>query len=215
MAKLYLADTEQINDDSASALLHLLPEKRRLRIGRMKNEDARRLSIAAGCLLLYALRCAGLPDTAAVSHTDQGKPYLPDYPSFHFNLSHSGIWSACAVGSEELGADIQKAVSVTESVRQRCFAASELRWLESLPDKDRAAGFCRIWSLKEALLKAEGKGLRRWPADIQVLDEQGRICRADHVFREFSVPGYAAAVCCRREHIEEQPQIVDLHELPC
>ena len=215
MAKLYLANTERINDDAASELLHQLPEERRLRISCMKNGDAQRLSLAAGALLLYALRCAGLPDTAAVSHTEQGKPFFPDYPSFHFNLSHSGIWAACAVGGEELGADIQKIVSVIGSVRNRCLALSELRWLDSLDENHRDAGFCRVWSLKEALLKAEGKGLRRWPGEIQILDEQGRICRSDRVFREFHIPGYTVAVCCLNECIEEQPQIVDLQDLLC
>lgn len=215
MAKLYLANTEQINDEAASALLPLLPAERQLRISRMSSKEARLLSIAAGGLLLYALRCAGLPDTAAVSYTDHGKPCFPGHPAFHFNLSHSGNWAACAVGGEDLGADVQKIVGVTEMVRVRCLASSELRWLESLAEKDRAAGFCRIWSLKEALLKADGKGLRQRPGDIQVLDGQGRICRSDHVFREFHIPGYAAAVCCRSEYIEEQPQIIDLQDLLC
>ena len=213
MVKLYLTSTEQINDHTAEALLPLLSDDRIRRISRIEDKEARLRSIAAGLLLLYARLCAGLPHQAAVSYSDQGKPYFPDHPGFHFNLSHSGSWAACAVGGEEVGADIQKIVSVSESVRKRCLTPSELNWLESLTEKDRAAGFCRVWSLKEALLKAEGKGLRLWPGDIQVLDGQGRISISDHVFREFAIPGYAAAVCSRREYIEEQPQIVDLQDL--
>lgn len=210
MAKLYLANTEQMNDEAANALLKLLPSERQLRIDRMKKNESRLLSIAAGGLLLYAQRCAGLPDSATVSYTEQGKPYLPEYPLFHFNLSHSGNMAACAVGDRELGADIQKIVSVSEAVRERCLAPAERHWLESMPEKDWASGFCRIWSLKEALFKADCKGLNMRPGDIQILDGQGRICRSDHDFREFHIPGYAAAVCCNNEYIDEQLRIIDL-----
>lgn len=211
MAKLYLAQIEQMDNDLAKALLPLLPPYRRQQISRTADPGARRLLLLTGGLLRYALRCAGLPEGATVSRRKQGKPYLPDHPQFCFSLSHSGVRAACAVAAEEVGADIQRVVSPGRLVRERCLSPTELRWLESLPKRKQDAGFCRIWSLKEALLKAEGCGLRGRIEQLAVLDEQGRICCCDHVFREFFLDGYTAAVCCRREGIEERAQSVDLH----
>ena len=210
MAKLYLADTEQIDAGLAAALKPLLPETRQQRISSSPSEQLRRLNIAAGGLLLYAMRESGLPDDTVVARTENGKPYAPEYPGFCFSLSHSGLWAACAVGSEDLGADIQRIVSVKRQVQERCLAAAELVWLDGLPEAERDAAFCRLWSLKEAYLKATGSGLLDYPSLVQVVDEQGSISCCGYKFREYPIPGYAAAVCCRQEEIDQQALTVDL-----
>ena len=213
MAKLYLASTEQIDADLTASLMPLLPAARQQRISNSSSEQVRRLNIAAGGLLLYAMREAGLPDAAEIDRTEEGKPFFPKYPGFCFSLSHSGLWAACAVGSEELGVDIQKTVSVKRWVQERCLADAERVWLDGLPEAERDAAFCRLWSLKEAYLKALGSGLRSYPSQVQVVDEQGRISRCDYVFQGFPMPGYAAAVCCRQELIDPQAVAVDLRSL--
>ena len=213
MAILYLASTEQLDDGLNVALIPLLPAARQRRINNSPSEQVRRLNIAAGGLLLFAMREAGLPDAAEISLTEKGKPYFAEYPDFHFSLSHSGIWAACAVGGEELGVDIQKTVSVKRQMQERCLYDAERVWLDSLPDTERDAAFCRLWSLKEALLKAKGCGLSIRPDQVQVTDAQGRISCDGFHFREFSLSGYAVAVCCRQESIEPQARSVDLRSL--
>ena len=213
MAKLYLASIEQIDADLTAALTPLLPAARQQRINDSPSEQVRRLNIAAGGLLLYAMRKADLPDAAETDRTEEGKPFFPEYPGFCFSLSHSGFWAACAVGSEELGVDIQKTVSVKRQVQERCLADAERVWLDGLPEAERDAAFCRLWSLKEAYLKALGSGLRYYPSQVQVVDEQGRISSCGYVFQEFPMTGYAAAVCCRKGPIDPQAVAVDLHSL--
>ena len=66
MAKLYLASTEQIDAGLAAALTPLLPAARQQRINNSPSEQIRRLNIAAGGLLLHAMREAGLPETARI-----------------------------------------------------------------------------------------------------------------------------------------------------
>ena len=213
MAKLYLASTEQIDTDLAAALTPLMPAARQQRISNSSSVQVRRLNIVAGGLLLYAMREAGLPDATKIDRTEEGKPFFPEYPGFYFSLSHSGIWAACAVGSNDLGVDIQKTVSVKRQVQERCLSAAERTWLDGLPESERDAAFCRLWSLKEAYLKALGSGLRSCPSHVEVVDEQGRISCCGYVFREFPISGYAAAVCCQQEEIDPQAVAVDLHSL--
>ena len=37
----------------------------------------------------------------------KGKPFLPEYPGVHMNLSHSGRYVACAIGEGAVGVDIE------------------------------------------------------------------------------------------------------------
>ena len=209
MVRLYLAKADQIDDKTAQALLPLLPAERRQANGIIAQRSLQ-LQIAAGALLLYAQKAYGLPADAELARTEYGKPYFPEYPGFCFSLSHSGSWALCAVDKYALGADIQQVVAVERRTRERCLTNAELNWLDGLPDEKKDAAFCRIWCLKESLLKAEGCGLRHLPSCVQVIDEQGRISERNYDFHEFSRPGHAAAVCFAKESIYEGTQEVDL-----
>ncbi|MGL5288694.1 MAG: 4'-phosphopantetheinyl transferase family protein [Aeromonas sp.] len=118
-------------------------------------------------------------------HALHGKPQLHD-AAWHFNLSHSGGWLALALGKlSPLGVDIELGKGRRDplALARRFFAASEYQWLCSLPPFDQARAFYRLWSRKEAVLKAHGGGiaaglekvrfdpLRQWRLDNQ-LDEQ-------------------------------------------
>ncbi|HEX2940144.1 MAG TPA: 4'-phosphopantetheinyl transferase superfamily protein, partial [Rhodopila sp.] len=43
----------------------------------------------------------------------------------------------------------------------RYFRPEEVAWLGSLPEPQRVGGFLRLWTLKEAFIKATGEGLAR------------------------------------------------------
>jgi 4'-phosphopantetheinyl transferase len=44
-------------------------------------------------------------------------------------------------------------------IAERYFAPSELRWLQAADEADRCARFTELWTLKEAYIKAVGRGL--------------------------------------------------------
>ena len=79
----------------------------------------------------------------------------------HFNLSHTNGMVAIAVSpGGELGLDteaIDRRVDL--AVADRYFFGAESRWLAELPTERRAEGFLRLWTLKEAYIKATGLGL--------------------------------------------------------
>jgi hypothetical protein len=80
-----------------------------------------------------------------------------------FNLSHTdgmvGVAVAMAPGLA-LGFDLEPlARCVPLAVARRYFTASEVAWLDGLPVPARTEGFLRLWTLKEAFIKATGKGL--------------------------------------------------------
>jgi 4'-phosphopantetheinyl transferase len=91
-----------------------------------------------------------------------GKPRLADRPSVHFSLSHSGDRAVLAVSEQrEIGIDIECVRPLDHlDLAQRYFHPNEVSAIEAVKaaDEQRLA-FYRIWTLKEAVVKAIGKGL--------------------------------------------------------
>ena len=87
---------------------------------------------------------------------EHGKPYLPDYPQVHFNLSHSGNRVMCVVSAHACGCDVERIDRRQKQIDMviRCLAESEQRLAAA-----SAVHFYRIWTLKESILKLSGEGI--------------------------------------------------------
>jgi len=106
------------------------------------------------------------PDAPAVARGEHGKPHFPaPFDTLGFNWSHSGDRALFAVGrgSEafELGVDIERVRPRPRALElaTRFFAPDETATLAALPEARRLNGFLRLWTAKEAVLKANGSGL--------------------------------------------------------
>lgn len=107
-------------------------------------------------------------DAGALRFTagDHGKPEarLDGGPvALAFNLSHTRGMVALAVGGDTgmpLGVDVENLTRTVDlKVANSYFVAREVAWLIGLPEVRQAEGFLRLWTLKEAFIKATGKGL--------------------------------------------------------
>lgn len=89
-----------------------------------------------------------------------GKPMLAS-ASLEFNLSHTGNCAVLAIANRPVGVDIEfvsRSVDVLE-LAQRFFAEEEYQALLRHSPEEQKLLFFRIWTRKEALIKAIGKGL--------------------------------------------------------
>lgn len=126
-------------------------------------------------LLAAYLDCR--PDSVHLATGDHGKPFLADSRAFDFNVSHSG--GALLVGiarGQALGVDIEtprRRRPVLELAR-RFFAADEATALAGLDASRQQIAFLRLWSCKEAIVKALGSGIGFGLARLQFsLDAAG------------------------------------------
>ena len=80
-----------------------------------------------------------------------------------FNISHSGARALIALSQVEVGADIElPRPRRTDDIARRFYAPGEIERLFRLSDPAaRQAEFFRLWTCKEAFLKATGEGLSR------------------------------------------------------
>jgi 4'-phosphopantetheinyl transferase len=94
-----------------------------------------------------------------------------------FNLTHSCDFAACAIlYGAPIGIDAEdtrRPIDVTE-MAARWFAPAERRLLGRLSETNRTEMFFRMWTLKEAILKTTGHGLRIEPQLFAVDPDHGR-----------------------------------------
>ncbi|NUQ64538.1 MAG: 4'-phosphopantetheinyl transferase superfamily protein [Pirellulales bacterium] len=104
------------------------------------------------------------PRSLVFQYNAYGKPTLaePAGLPFQFNLSHSAGLAVCAVTrADEVGVDVECPDRRTEVVplARRFFADSEVAALGSRPQEEQRSVFFEFWTLKEAYIKARGKGI--------------------------------------------------------
>lgn len=145
----------------------ILDEDERARAGRFVHERDRHQFIAAHALLRVLLqhvdgRLAGTWRFATGSH---GKPALhADHrvDRLSFNISHAHGAVACAMTLDHaIGVDIEglKRPGRLIEIADAYFAADELAILRGTAAAEQHAVFFRLWTLKEAYIKAHGHGL--------------------------------------------------------
>ncbi|MBR6119428.1 MAG: 4'-phosphopantetheinyl transferase superfamily protein [Oscillospiraceae bacterium] len=103
-----LEDPETLSFEQLSPRLSLLSEARRNRVLSMKPEGPRVQSVLSELLLRRALREEyGLTEFPKIETGEKGKPFFPDHPEIHFNLSHCKYAVACALDRAPLGVDAE------------------------------------------------------------------------------------------------------------
>jgi len=115
------------------------------------------------------------PADLAFEIGEHGKPRLA-CGSLHFNLSHSGDSLIIAVADfPDIGIDIEsiKPRASLESIARRCFSDREFERWQLLPEAERTKTFYRLWTKKEAFVKAVGRGIALGLEQCEVELEEG------------------------------------------
>ena len=199
-------------------LLEILSPQERQRMARYRSGDLRRQMIAAhGRLRILLGRYVGAdPRELEFRTAPRGKPYLVGSPRpLEFSLAHSGELALAAVHLDrEVGVDVeaQRERIEPEGIAERFFSPAEAAWLRSLAGGERTEAFYRIWTAKEAFVKAHGAGLRfglreftvsvAGPYEIAEVRGDREEARRWSLWRLDPGPGYAGAVAARAAGLE-------------
>ena len=148
--------------------LHRLPYRRALGSGR--TQVARILARYLGCR----------EDAVAFQSGPAGRPRLADPEAdLDFNLSHSGerLLLAVAAGRRRVGIDVERFDPRRDylALARHQFRDGELALVESESEPARAAAFLRLWTAKEALVKALGAGLAAMSEIRLAIDRDGAL----------------------------------------
>ncbi|MNS72372.1 4'-phosphopantetheinyl transferase sfp [compost metagenome] len=165
----------------------LSPAERERAAKFVQPRDARRFQVARGTLRrLLGAYLSVEPAAVPIGVADNGKPRLvsPCADALRFNVSHSGDVALVAVArSREVGVDLEAVRPMRDLAGLWRMVASpvEALRLESVPKDRHEAAFYRVWTRKEAWLKATGDGLSRPLQDVEVAFLDGEAPALVHV----------------------------------
>jgi 4'-phosphopantetheinyl transferase len=166
--------------DGAGGDVGFLSAREYARASRLRRPDEHRRSLEAHGAVrrILALQLGVDPGYLEFDVTEAGKPFLTKpADALQFNLSHSGRHSLIAVAEDRaVGVDIEthRAMSDHLGVAMGVATAREIDLLRQLPAGDMHSSFLDLWTRKEALLKAIGRGFLVDPRQVEVGIEQGR-----------------------------------------
>lgn len=146
--------------DGVAVRLWLQPLPVPAGLGVVATAQARKRAAAAAVAARLAAELPGL-ELSGLRRGPFGKPLLPPpFAHIGFNPSDSGGWFLLGMADgAALGVDLElrRPRPTALAIARRHFPAAEVDWLRAQPDLDHA--FLRLWTLKEALFKAIGRGL--------------------------------------------------------
>ncbi|MER6187247.1 4'-phosphopantetheinyl transferase superfamily protein [Streptomyces sp. NPDC001652] len=145
-----------------AALSRMLSGQEAERAGRCRFEaDRRRFVVAHGALRRILAGYLDVPpEELRLERGRHGKPRLADGAELRFNLSHCGDLALVAVSRRtEVGVDVDRLRPglPVEAFAERFFPASDARFVAVAPSPmERGERFLRLWTRKEAVIKAVG-----------------------------------------------------------
>ena len=153
LSYIQISEYEKIKGNSEYAIPFAILERLKT-----VSSDRRRMEIEAGGYLLgkalmdeYGLSDADVK-TLKVAYKEHGKPYLPDYPSIHYNISHSEDLVVLATSDEEIGVDVlYRSRKVVDNLASRVLFPGN--------SCEEAMPVIEVFSIKEAYVKLTGSGI--------------------------------------------------------
>jgi 4'-phosphopantetheinyl transferase len=158
MIKLFFSNYgNKLNEADFFKYLNLFPEEIKNRILRFKRWEDRQAGLYGKLLLKKGLEDLGLNSSLIdLKYTQYGRPYLDHNPDF--NISHSNRYVVCAFSTNgKIGTDIEEIKVIPIDDFKEQFSKEE--WKIITTSNDKYFWFYYYWTAKEAVIKAEGKGL--------------------------------------------------------
>ena len=158
-----------------AVLLATLTDEEKERADRFRFDNDRQNFVLRRGLLRQLLGETFGIDAALIRFTTTpvGKPFIafPENTGIYFNLAHSGRQIVYAFSKyPDTGIDIERIRTVDDIdlLARKYFSAEEYAIVINLPSWEKNKAFIRIWSIKEALIKACGCPLEHGLAAFDV-----------------------------------------------
>lgn len=198
-------------DFAFERLIRCLSEDEGERAARFRSDLHRRHYIVARGLLrtLLGRYVKTSPTHLVIAYGSNDKPFLAypcADPTLGFNLSHTTELAALAfVYGRDIGIDIERLRPIDdfERIADRFFAGSEKEALRNMPAEQRSEAFLRIWTRKEAYIKAIGDGLSM---PLERFDVSGA-SRGSPVLRLFDGPVAKASQWCLEDFEPDETHV--------
>ena len=183
-----------LTTDTWDIYFQKLPQGIQTQIMRFKRWQDRNASLLGKILLLEGLKQYGYsPDCLKkLSYSPYNRPFLDD--SIDFNISHSGEYVVCAINNDgRVGIDIERKKSLNFAEFRSYMTPEEWNTMKEVPDQ--LEYFYELWTVKESVIKGEGKGLSIPLLDIHWVGETASVYKSLWYIKKIIIdPGYSCHV---------------------
>ena len=147
------------------------------------------------------------PSSLLLQYQPSGKPELVGH-SLQFNVSHSHQWIGFAFSKHCIGLDLEWTVHQQrnyQAIARRFFAAPEIDFLSRFDQSELETQFFKLWTQKEAALKAHGGGIKTGLEKLDFVSKTHSINRKTyHVEHAQSVDNLHIAVATEQAQTETE-----------
>ena len=156
---------EMCTDEAVAEMLPMVSAQRREQALRYKHTLGQFCCLKSWGMLKEGLEAMGY-GFRDWQFNEHGKPFIPGGP--YFSISHCKEGIAVAISDEPIGIDIEGIRHADEELIRRTMNEEERLWVTG--DGLRNRRFTRLWTQKEAVVKAIGTGIVSFEQLQTILD---------------------------------------------
>ncbi|CAN1277405.1 4'-phosphopantetheinyl transferase Sfp [Linum perenne] len=200
----YVVPNEVKSASLLSQYMELLPQSERDHVLSFRGDQLQKSALLARTLVRTTIARYQVdghldPRSLRFKRNIHGKPEVEwqskdDWypPPLHFNISHTSSLVACGVAvNSSIGIDVEEKQRKTKhgilAFAKRYFSAHEVEHLNAIPDLElQQQEFIKLWTLKEAYVKALGKGFSSAPFKTFTIRVNTAVNRSFHRFNQES-----------------------------
>jgi len=169
------------------------------------------LSILGRLLLRVGLEKFFSVTDYEIIYSDYNKPLLKDSP-IKFNISHSAEMITCVMSKSDIGIDLELVKDIDVELFQN--QMTNFEWVHVRDSANVLVSFFDLWTQKEAVLKADGRGLSIPMNSFYIMNLQTILIGKSWNITELDIakPLYACHIACE-ETIQKNKIKIEFY--PC
>ena len=148
---------EECTEAEVQRLLPLVSAQRREQALKYKHTFGQFCCLKSWLMLMNELGNERMSELGEWQYNEHGKPYIVDGP--YFSLSHCKEAIAVTISDKPIGIDVESIRPAKEELIARVMSEGERRELSELSGEQKDRMFTRLWTRKEAIVKAQGTGI--------------------------------------------------------
>lgn len=209
---IYLTRIDDLEQKLPESLLQEIPVKMQEEVLRYRKNDDQLRVFAGKKILKQMLADTGFHNCSLHDYTRHEllKPFIPNF--YPFNITHSGNYVACATFyGNEIGIDIEKKRALKTSDFTKQFSPPEMQIIQSA--SNQLDQFFEFWTQKEAVMKADGRGMKIPLHSIHLKEEYAIIEDRKDIWHLFPVPieaEYKMHICSNTPFSEIELKYIEI-----
>lgn len=192
---LYLENKEQLSLECSNLIESLIGDSERNKASRYRRWQDKQAYLLGKFLTARLLEKYGYSYKLLkrLDYTEFKRPYIKE-AKIDFNISHSGEFVVCAFSAvQKVGVDIEQIQYIDLKDFYHILNNGDKEIIDQSQDKYRS--FFKIWSAKEAILKAHGCGLVNDLHTLKIHGDTGFFDDTEFYLKELNIhPLYSSCI---------------------